>query len=235
MTSVVLRDFVELARVAARGAVELVGATAIEILQWGFAEFGPGLAISASMQDTVLAHLAATVSPGVDVIFLDTGYHFVETLGTADAVEAVYDVTLRRIRPELTVLEQDARYGARLHDRNPDLCCAMRKVAPLNSALEGYEAWATGVRRAESAARANTRVIDFDSRRGKVKLAPLAEWTDSDVEDYAAANGVLMNPLLQLGYPSIGCEPCTAAVVPGQDARAGRWSGSTKTECGLHT
>jgi len=235
MTSLVIRDSLELARIAERGAVELTGATATEILQWGFAEFGKGLAVSASMQDTVLAHLASKVSPGVDVIFLDTGYHFVETLGTADAVEAVYDVTLRRITPEHTVAEQDLELGARLHDRNPDLCCALRKVAPLNKALQGYEAWATGVRRAESATRANTKVIDFDLRRGKVKFAPLAEWTDEDVEAYAVANGVLMNPLLQIGYPSIGCEPCTAAVAPGQDSRTGRWSGSSKTECGLHT
>ncbi len=234
MTALLIRPAVELQRVAERGSVELVGATAAEILQWGVAEFGGGLAVSASMQDTVLAHLAATVSPGIDVIFLDTGYHFVETLGTADAVEAVYDVTLRRILPELTVAEQDAQYGPRLHDRDPDRCCAMRKVAPLNKALQGYEAWATGVRRAESVSRADTPVIAFDARKGKVKFAPLANWSDDEVDAYAAANGVLMNPLLQLGYPSIGCEPCTAAVAPGEDARAGRWSGSTKTECGLH-
>ncbi len=204
------------------------------MLQWGFAEFGDGLAISASMQDTVLAHLAATVRPGVDVLFLDTGYHFAETLGTADAVEAVYDVTLRRLLPERTVAEQDLEFGARLHDRDPDLCCKMRKVEPLNKALTGYEAWATGVRRAESASRADTPLVGFDAKKGKVKLAPLAFWTDDDVEAYAVANNVLMNPLLQLGYPSIGCEPCTAAVAPGEDARAGRWSGSAKTECGLH-
>lgn len=234
MTSVLVRPAAELEVVALRGAAELAGATAAEILTWGVLEFGPRLAVSASMQDTVLAHLASTVSPGVDVIFLDTGYHFVETLGTADAVEAVYDVTLRRILPELTVAEQDAKYGPKLHDRDPDACCAMRKVAPLNRALQGYEAWATGVRRSESPSRAHTPVIAFDPRKGKVKFAPLATWTDADVQAYADANGVLMNPLLQLGYPSIGCEPCTAAVVPGQDARAGRWSGSTKTECGLH-
>jgi phosphoadenosine phosphosulfate reductase len=235
MSGLLVRDSLELARIADRGKIELAGATAAEILQWGFAEFGRGLAVTASMQDTVLAHLASKVSPGVDVLFLDTGYHFVETLGTADAVEAVYDVTLRRIIPEHTVAEQDLKLGARLHDRNPDLCCALRKVAPLNKALSGYEAWATGVRRAESAARADTQEIDFDLRRGKVKLAPLASWTDADVESYAIANNVLMNPLLQLGYPSIGCEPCTAAVAPGQDSRSGRWSGSAKTECGLHT
>lgn len=235
MTSLLIREPLELAKIAERGQHELVGASATEILQWGFAEFGGGLAISASMQDTVLAHLASKIRPGVDVIFLDTGYHFVETLGTADAVEAVYDVTLRRVLPAQTVAQQDLQFGARLHDRDPDLCCAMRKVTPLNRALEGYEAWATGVRRAESGSRANTKVIDFDTRRGKVKFAPLAFWTDDEVEAYATANGVLMNPLLQIGYPSIGCEPCTSPVTPGQSARAGRWSGSAKTECGINT
>lgn len=234
MTGVLRRPPAELEKIARRGVVELEGATAAQILEWGVAEFGRGLAVSASMQDTVLAHLASEVSPGIDVIFLDTGYHFVETLGTADAVGAVYDVTLRRIRPELTVAEQDARYGPQLYDRDPDRCCAMRKVAPLNKALQGYDAWATGVRRAESPSRALTPVISFDPRKGKVAFAPLASWTDVEVDAYARAHGVLMNPLLQLGYPSIGCEPCTATVAPGQDTRAGRWSGSTKTECGLH-
>lgn len=234
MTGVLRRPPAELEKIARRGVVELEGATAAQILEWGVAEFGRGLAVSASMQDTVLAHLASAVSPGIDVIFLDTGYHFVETLGTADAVGAVYDVTLRRIRPELTVAEQDARYGPQLYDRDPDRCCAMRKVAPLTKALQGYEAWATGVRRAESPSRAHTPVISFDPRKGKVAFAPLASWTDVEVDAYARAHGVLMNPLLQLGYPSIGCEPCTATVAPGEDARAGRWSGSTKTECGLH-
>lgn len=234
MTGVLRRPPAELEKIARRGVVELEGATAAQILEWGVAEFGRGLAVSASMQDTVLAHLASAVSPGIDVLFLDTGYHFVETLGTADAVGAVYDVTLRRIRPELTVAEQDARYGPQLYDRDPDRCCAMRKVAPLTKALQGYEAWATGVRRAESPSRAHTPVISFDPRKGKVAFAPLASWTDVEVDAYARAHGVLMNPLLQLGYPSIGCEPCTATVAPGEDARAGRWSGSTKTECGLH-
>ena len=229
-----LREPAELSRIAATGAADLVGASATDVLRWAHEQFGAGLAITASMQDTVLAHLASKAVPGIDVVFLDTGYHFAETLGTADAVEAVYDVRLRRITPELTVLEQDAQFGPRLHDRNPDLCCAMRKVTPLNKALKGYEAWGTGVRRAEGPSRADTQLIAFDAKRGKVKLAPLAYWSDEDVDRYAFENGVLMNPLLQLGYPSIGCEPCTAPVAEGQDARAGRWTGSTKTECGLH-
>ena len=229
------RSPAELARIAERAAADLVDAPAEAILRWAADEFGDGLAVAASMQDTALAHLASKVRPGVDVLFLDTGYHFPETIGTADAVELVYDVTLRRLTPELTVTDQDTRYGRDLFARDPDLCCAMRKVAPLDRALAGYEAWATGLRRAESPSRANTPVVSFDPARGKVKIAPLAAWSDDDLDDYITEHSVLLNPLLTDGYPSIGCAPCTRRVQAGQDARAGRWAGLTKTECGLHT
>lgn len=225
----------DLAAAAARGATALEGASAEEILGWAVEEFGDGLAVTASMQDTVLAHLAARVRPGIEVLFLDTGYHFVETLGTADAVDAVYDVTLRRLLPLQTVEQQDAQYGPELFTRNPDLCCAMRKVAPLDAAMQSYDAWATGLRRVESPSRAGTPVVAFDAKRARVKIAPLAAWTDDDVDRYIAEHHVLVNPLLSAAYPSIGCEPCTRRVAPGEDARAGRWAGLTKTECGLHS
>ena len=228
------RGGAELAAIADRAAVELAEAPAEEILRWAAAEFGSGLAVTASMQDSVLVHLAATALPGIDVLFLETGYHFIENIGTADAVEAVYPVTLRRLLPLQTVAEQDAQYGKDLFARDPDLCCALRKVAPLNRALTGYEAWATGVRRAESVSRADTPVVQFDVKRGKVKIAPLAAWTDADVDAYITANNVLVNPLLGPDYPSIGCEPCTRRVLPGQDARSGRWAGLAKTECGIN-
>lgn len=229
------RSTAELAELARRGAVELADADALTVLRWAGEHFGTRLAVTASMQDTVLAHLAARAVPGIDVLFLDTGYHFVETIGTADAVEAVYDVTLQRIRPAQTVAEQDAEYGRDLFARDPDRCCALRKVEPLNRALAEFDAWATGVRRVESPTRANTPVVQFDAKRGKVRLAPLAAWTDADVDRYIAEHGVLVNPLLSDEYPSIGCEPCTRRVLPGQNARSGRWAGSTKTECGINT
>lgn len=229
-----LRTGAELATVAKNASLELADASAEEILRWAAAEFGNGLAVTASMQDTVLVHLASKALPGIDVLFLETGYHFIETIGTADAVEAVYDVTLRRLLPLQTVQEQDAQYGKDLFARDPDLCCAMRKVAPLNKALKDYEAWATGVRRAESPTRAGTPVVTFDAKRGKIKIAPLAAWSDDDVADYITKNNVLVNPLLSADYPSIGCEPCTRRVLPGQDSRAGRWAGLTKTECGIN-
>jgi phosphoadenosine phosphosulfate reductase len=138
------------------------------------------------------------------------------------------------VRPDLTVAEQDAKYGPKLHDRDPEACCAMRKVAPMKKALEGYEAWATGVRRSETAARANAPLVSWDERNGVVKINPIAAWTDDQVEDYAARHGLVVNPLLADGYPSVGCEPCTARPLPGEDARSGRWAGLDKDECGLH-
>ncbi len=230
-----LRPPAELAAVADRGARLLRRAAARDVLHWAAEEFGDALAVTASMQDTVLVHLASAVRPGIDALFLDTGYHFAETLGTADAVEATYPVTLRRLSPRESVAEQDARLGPGLFARDPDACCALRKVAPLDRALARYEAWATGVRRAEAPSRADTPLVAFDPRRGKVKLAPLAAWTDEDVREYIDAHGVLVNPLLDDGYPSIGCAPCTRRVQLGEDPRAGRWAGSAKTECGIHT
>jgi phosphoadenosine phosphosulfate reductase len=229
-----LRSGAELAGVARTAALELAEAPAEDILRWAAREFGSGLAVTASMQDTVLVHLASKALPGIDVLFLETGYHFIETIGTADAVEAVYDVSLRRLLPLQTVEQQDAQYGKDLFARDPDLCCALRKVAPLNKALKDYEAWATGVRRVESPTRANTPVVTFDAKRGRIKIAPLAAWTDDDVDAYIAQHNVLVNPLLSAEYPSIGCEPCTRRVLPGQDSRAGRWAGLAKTECGIN-
>jgi len=190
--------------------------------------------VASSMQDAVLVHLVSQVAPGVDVIFLDTGYHFAETLGTRDAVAATYQVDLITVVPRQTVAEQDASYGPGLHARDPDLCCGLRKVAPLDRALRRYDAWATGVRRVEAPTRAGTPVVSYDARRRKVKIAPLASWSDADVEDYVAEHGILINPLRSAGYPSIGCAPCTRAVAISDDSRAGRWAGSPKIECGLH-
>ena len=229
-----LRSGAELATVARNAALDLADASAQEILRWAADEFGSGLAVTASMQDTVLVHLASKALPGIDVLFLETGYHFIETIGTADAVEAVYYVSLRRLLPLQTVEQQDEQYGKDLFARDPDLCCALRKVAPLNKALKDYEAWATGVRRVESPTRANTPVVTFDAKRGRIKIAPLAAWTDDDVDAYIAEHNVLVNPLLSAEYPSIGCEPCTRRVLPGQDSRAGRWAGLAKTECGIN-
>ncbi|WP_030242315.1 phosphoadenylyl-sulfate reductase [Streptomyces sp. NRRL S-350] len=221
---------------AVRAGRELEDATAQEVLRWAADTFGRRFCVTSSMEDAVVAHLASTVLPGVDVVFLDTGYHFAETLGTRDAVAATMPVNVITLAPLRTVAEQDAEYGPNLHDRDPDLCCSLRKVEPLNRGLAGYDAWATGLRRDESPTRANTPVVSWDPKRRKVKVAPIARWTQEDVDAYVAANGVLLNPLLWEGYTSIGCSPlsCTRKPAEGEDARAGRWSGSGKTECGIH-
>jgi phosphoadenosine phosphosulfate reductase len=204
-------------------------------LRWARDTFRDRLVVASSMGDEVLVHLASTSASGVDVLFLDTGYHFAETIGTRDAVATSYDVQVRTLLPLLTVEEQAAAHGPDLYASDPDLCCAIRKVEPLERGLAPYDAWVTGMRREDAPTRADIDVVGWDLKRDKVKLNPLAAWTMDDVERYAVQHDVLMNPLRQLGYASIGCAPCTRAVAPGEDPRAGRWAGSTKTECGLHT
>jgi phosphoadenosine phosphosulfate reductase len=136
--------------------------------------------------------------------------------------------------PAQTVAEQDAQYGAALHDRDPSLCCAMRKVEPLGRTLAGYDAWVTGARRADAATRAELPVVQWDAKHGLVKINPLALWSDDQVESYQETYDLPRHPLVAQGYPSIGCGPCTRAVAPGEDPRAGRWAGQDKTECGIH-
>ncbi|SFC38079.1 phosphoadenylyl-sulfate reductase [Streptomyces aidingensis] len=228
------RDTEELRRLAERAGRELEDADALEVLRWASGTFGDNWCVTSSMEEVVVAHLASRAHPGVDVVFLDTGYHFPETLGTRDAVAAVMDVSLISLTPRLTVAEQDAQYGEKLYARDPNRCCAMRKVEPLERGLARYDAWVTGLRRDQAPTRANTPVVGWDAARGKVKISPIARWTQDDVERYAAEHGLLVNPLLQEGYTSIGCAPCTRKPAAGEDARAGRWAGFNKTECGLH-
>ncbi len=224
----------DLRELAERGAAELDGASAHDLLRWTDDNFGGSYVVASNMQDAVLVDLAAKIRPGVDVLFLDTGYHFVETIGTRDAVEAVYDINVVNVTPENSVAKQDELFGKDLFAREPNECCRMRKVEPLSKALRGYSAWVTGIRRVEAPTRANAPLISFDRAFGLVKINPLAAWTDEDIEYYIGTNGVLVNPLVHEGYPSIGCAPCTAKPVDGADARSGRWQGLAKTECGLH-
>ncbi|MCW2665590.1 MAG: cysH [Frankiales bacterium] len=213
---------------------DLETATAQEVLRWAVDTFGDKLVIASSMGDGLLAHLASSVASGVDVLFLDTGYHFPETIGTRDAVSQVYDVNVRTMLPLITVAEQDALHGPRLHDRDPDACCAIRKVEPLARGLEPYDAWASGIRRDEATTRRDIKVVEWDDKRQMVKVNPIATWTQEQADAYVRDNGVLVNPLAYDGYPSIGCAPCTRRVAPGEDPRSGRWADSGKTECGLH-
>lgn len=230
----------ELKALAEQGAEELRSlaegeASPADVVAWVARHFGAdAAAVACSMADAALPHLVAEQLPGVDVLFLDTGYHFAETRFTRDEVGRVLDVRIVDVLPAQTVAEQDAEFGAKLHDRDPALCCERRKVAPLKDALSGYEVWFTGVRREEAPTRANTPLVQWDERNGLVKVNPVAAWTFDDLLDYAGAHQVPVNLLVSNGYPSIGCEPCTKAVAPGEDPRSGRWAGLSKTECGLH-
>lgn len=224
----------ELRELAERGAAELADASAEELLRWVEENFSGQYVVASNMQDAVLVEMAAKVHPGVDVLFLDTGYHFAETIGTRDAVEAVYGVNVVNVTPEQTVAEQDELVGKDLFASDAARCCNLRKVQPLSKALKGYSAWVTGIRRVEAPTRANAPLISFDEAFGLVKINPIAAWSDEQMQEYIEANGILVNPLVDEGYPSIGCAPCTQKPAEGADPRSGRWAGLAKTECGLH-
>src|ERR1700738_2793120 len=220
----------DLRAVAQQANARLADSSAAEIVAWAHQAFGTGLVVASSMADTHLVHLAQAAAPGIDVLFLDTGYHFAETIGTRDAVAHSYRINLISITPLRTVPEQDADHGPKLHQRDPDLCCALRKVEPLERGLKPYTAWINGMRREESPTRATIPVVDYDAKRNMIKISPLAAWTQDQLDAYITENNVLINPLYQDGYTSIGCEPCTRRPLPGEDPRAGRWAGNTKTE-----
>ncbi|MDT4915931.1 MAG: phosphoadenosine phosphosulfate reductase [Pseudonocardiales bacterium] len=220
--------------VALEAGREFADAPAEKVIDWAVQEFGDGFCIAASMADAVLIDLASRVAPDIPVVFLDTGYHFAETLETRDRVAKRYPVKLHTILPKQTVAEQDATFGPKLHDRDPDACCSLRKVEPLARALSPYHAWASGIRRDEAASRRNIGVVEWDRKRAMVKVNPLATWTQEQIDEYVIANDVEINPLAYDGYPSIGCGPCTRRVLPGEDPRSGRWANTRKTECGLH-
>lgn len=196
-----------------------------EIVQWAVERFYPHLCLTASMTDAVLIDVATKVEPAIEVVFIDTGYHFPETLETLETVRRRYGLNLRI----MTV----PHYPVPLWQSDPANCCTSAKVAQLERALLGKLAWMSGVRRQDSKNRREAAIVRRD-RRGLVKVNPLANWGDLDVEGYIADHDVPVNPLLRKGYPSIGCWPCTRPVAAGEDARSGRWAGLDKTECGLH-
>jgi phosphoadenosine phosphosulfate reductase len=218
-----------------QAARDLVNADPTEVLRWALTTYGDAFCLTTSLADAVLVDMASKIRSGVNVLFVDTGYHFAETLRTRAELVARYPIRLMSATPRQTVPQQDTERGRSLFKRDPDLCCQLRKVEPMDDALSGFRAWASGIRRDESTTRTDVGVVEWDSRRSMVKVNPLATWTQSDVEDYITANDVLVNPLLAEGFVSIGCAPCTRAVAPGEDARSGRWAGLEKTECGLHT
>ena len=200
-------------------------ATPRSIVEWALDQFYPHLCITASMNDAVLIDIAVQVEPAIEVVFIDTGYHFPETLQTVDVVRKRYGVNLR--------IMTAAPQPVELWKVDPEKCCSEIKVQQLERALIGKRAWMTGLRRSEAATRTNAPIVDVD-RRGLVKVNPLATWSDLDVAGYIADHDVPYNPLLDQGYPSIGCAPCTVPVADGADPRSGRWAGLSKMECGIH-
>lgn len=208
--------------------------TSRAVLGWARETFRNRMVAMSSMADEVMVDLVSEVIPGVTVAFIDTGLHFPETLETRDRMSRILDIRMLNVKPRITLEEQDAEYGPRLFERDPDACCQLRKVEPLNRTLANFDAWITGMRRAEAATRAEIGIVEHDAKRDRVKINPIAHWDDVFVAEYAERSAVFQNPLREQGYLSIGCATCTIRPVPGADPRSGRWAGTDKTECGLH-
>jgi phosphoadenosine phosphosulfate reductase len=208
-----------------------------DVLLWAAFRFSSRVTFATGfgVEGCVLIDLIARQCLPIDIFTLDTGLLFPETYALWKRLESRYGVTIRAVRPEESVERQAAVHGDRMWERAPDRCCALRKLAPLRGALQGFDAWITAIRRDQTADRAQIRVVESDPNFGIVKINPLASWTTDDVWAYIKAHDVPVNALHARGYPSIGCWPCTSAVRPGESARAGRWRSLEKTECGLHT
>jgi phosphoadenosine phosphosulfate reductase len=223
---------------AAEAASMLEGKPAASILRWA-AGVVPRFTVTSSFgaDSVVLLHLLSEVAPQVPVLFLETGFHFDETLVFRRELARDLGLTVLDVQPDLSVRQQAQRYGAELYDRDPDACCRMRKTTPLRRALANFDGWATGVRRIQTPERSTTPVVEARQHDGRwlVKVAPLASWDDQDIADYQQAHDLPRHPLVDEGFPSIGCWPCTQRVEPGTDPRAGRWAAfDGKTECGIH-
>lgn len=219
-----------------RYAETLEGESPRTILEWGWSRYAPRMVLVSNYGPgtLVVLHCAVELDPTIPVLHLDTGFEFPETTELGRRLEARYGVRILRVRPELTPEEQAQTYGGELYKSDPDFCCYLRKVAPLDKALQPYDAWVSGVRRSQSETRRGVRVVEWDVRREKVKINPLARWSREEVWNFIREHDIPYNPLHDVGYPSVGCVPCTRAVAEGESERAGRWSGFEKTECGIH-
>jgi phosphoadenosine phosphosulfate reductase len=215
----------------------LQGASPQEILRWAVETFYPRLTMATAFgpEGCVILHMLAEIEPRVRVFNLDTGYQFAETLALRDRIADRYGIEVELVRPDTTVAEYEAQHGGPLYRSQPDRCCHDRKLVPLRRAVAGYEAWISAIRADQSEHRAKASVVGWDAKFELVKVNPLLRWTNRDVWAFAVTNKVPYNPLHDEGFASIGCWPCTQAIAPGQDERAGRWAGQAKTECGLHS
>ncbi|HET7503888.1 MAG TPA: phosphoadenylyl-sulfate reductase [Kofleriaceae bacterium] len=220
----------------ATAARDLEGQSPAAILRWASQHIGPKLTFATGFgaEGCVMIDLIAREGLPIDLFTLDTGLLFPETYDLWHKLEARYGVTIRGVRPNHTVAQQADEHGPNLWERDPDRCCELRKVVPLRNALSGFDAWITAIRRDQTAERAHAQIVERDRKFGLLKINPLVAWSHDDVWGHLYAHDVPYNALHERGYPSIGCHPCTAAVLPGEDARAGRWRGRSKKECGLH-
>src|SRR5918992_3050204 len=221
----------------ARASERLEDGSPQDILRWAVSVYGEDLTLSVSFgnpEGMVLLDMLSRITDKAQVFTLDTGFLFEETVRFREEAMKKYQLPLKVLTSGLTVEEQVARYGPELYSCAPDLCCEVRKVEPQRRFLRDYGAWVTGIRRDQTVQRADTPVVAFYERFGVAKIAPLAAWSTDAVDEYVRRNNVPLNPLISMGYRSIGCEPCTRPVAPGEDARAGRWPDMDKTECGLH-
>lgn len=207
-----------------------------EVLTWAFSTYGGDIALATGMgvEGMALLHMAHRINPKLTVFTGDTEFLFPETYDLIERVESRYGITIERLYSDLTPRDQERAYGKALWASDPDQCCNLRKVEPLRRKLATLDAWVTAIRRDQTSARAAIRKVEWDAKFDLVKISPLADWTREKVWSYVLENDVPYNPLHDRNYPSIGCTHCTRAVLPGEDQRAGRWSGSGKTECGLH-
>ena len=216
---------------------ELEGQTPEQVIRWAADRYGDGVTLACSFSGPTgmaLVDMASRVEPSIDVFYVDTDFLFPETYALVERVSRRYSIQPRALKPRWTPEQQATEFGAALWERDPDLCCQIRKVEPNSRALEGKQAWISGLRRDQSQGRAEVRVVEWDAKFGVVKLNPLAAWTEANVWEYIREHDVPYNPLNDAGFPSIGCTYCTRAIKPGEDLRAGRWANSGKDECGLH-
>ncbi len=218
-------------------SLSLEDATAEEILTWAVEKYRPKLTMATAFgpEGCLILSMLAGIEPGVHVFNLDTGYQFKETLELRDRIARLYGIEVELQKPAVSVEEFEAANGGPLYETDPDSCCYDRKILVLRRVLKGFHAWTSGIRRDQSPYRAGTPIVGWDKKFGLLKISPLANWTKQDVWKRIARDKIPYNPLHDRGYPSIGCQPCTRAVTLGEDERAGRWGGTAKTECGLHT
>lgn len=215
---------------------ELEACTPQEIITWAVEQFAPQIAVSSSFQtqSVPLLHIVAKIDPEILIFFLDTGFHFWETLIFREQLQRELKLHVQDLHPDKQWATFLRRFGHELYLQDPDLCCYLRKVQPMQKAMKSVRAWITGIRRDQTATRKNAKILEIE-RDGLVKINPLLNWTRADITRYMREHDLPEHPLFEKGYRSIGCKPCTRAVLEGEDERAGRWDGKTKTECGLHT